>query len=353
MSKEHRFPYEWRLSDGYPAKGIENHQSTVFDTFVCGGGSSMGLKLAGYHHLGGVEIDPNVADVYKANHSPELLYNMDIRDFNKLDGLPECLFHLDMLTGSPPCSLFSRVGERFKGWGKKKQFKEGQNYQTLDDLVFEYCDTVIKLHPKCFILENVSGIIEANARSYAKRIVEKLISEGGYDVQVFCLNAALMGVPQVRKRVFFVGHRQKYVLPKLHLDFCEPPIAFGKFIEHDAVEPKLSKMQLNLWSQRIPSDKSFGDITMRTENRLSMANCKLFRSDRVLGTLASGTAYVTYEYPRQLTGREILLAGSFPLDYQYKTLSDIRFFVGMAVPPVMMAQISYEIWKQWIRHIND
>lgn len=49
----HRFPYKWNVSDGYPAKGIEAHNSTVFGTFICGGGSSMGYKLAGYHHWGG------------------------------------------------------------------------------------------------------------------------------------------------------------------------------------------------------------------------------------------------------------------------------------------------------------
>lgn len=84
----HRFPFYWNLADGFPAKGIEPHNSTVFGTFICGGGSSMGYKLAGYHHLGGVELDPKVADTYDLNLHPEYLYKMDIRDFNKLDNLP-------------------------------------------------------------------------------------------------------------------------------------------------------------------------------------------------------------------------------------------------------------------------
>lgn len=37
MSDAHRFPYRWRLADGYPAKGINGHGSTVFGTFICGG----------------------------------------------------------------------------------------------------------------------------------------------------------------------------------------------------------------------------------------------------------------------------------------------------------------------------
>ena len=192
--EEHRFPYKWYLKDGYPAKGIEPHNSSVFGTFICGGGSSMGYKLAGFHHLGGVELDPEVAKVYKQNHHPEYLYNMDIREFNELQDLPAELYQLDLLDGSPPCSTFSTAGSRDKAWGKEKRFAEGQKLQTLDDLVFVYCDTILKLRPKCFLLENVSGIIKGNAKSYTKRICQYL-QQNGYTVQVFCLNAATMGVP--------------------------------------------------------------------------------------------------------------------------------------------------------------
>jgi len=81
---EHKFAYKWFLKNGYPAPNIEKNGLNVFGTFICGGGSSMGYKLAGFNHLGGVEIDKKVAEVYQANHSPKYLYNMDIRDFNAL-----------------------------------------------------------------------------------------------------------------------------------------------------------------------------------------------------------------------------------------------------------------------------
>lgn len=53
----HKFPFLWHLANGYPSKGIESHKAKVFGTFICGGGSTMGYKLSGYEHLGGVEID--------------------------------------------------------------------------------------------------------------------------------------------------------------------------------------------------------------------------------------------------------------------------------------------------------
>lgn len=74
----HKFKYKWNLSDGYPAQKINPHGLKVFGTFICGGGSTMGYKLAGYEHLGGVEIDPKVADVYKANHNPKYLIGMSV-----------------------------------------------------------------------------------------------------------------------------------------------------------------------------------------------------------------------------------------------------------------------------------
>lgn len=243
---EHLFPYRWRLSDGYPAKGIENHQSTIFGTFVCGGGSTMGYKLAGFHHLGGVEIDPNVAEVYKHNNHPESLFVEDIRAFNERQDLPDELYHLDMLDGSPPCSTFSMAGKREDGWNKEKRFAEGQALQKLDDLVFVYCDTINKLKPKTFLLENVKGLIAGNAKSYVVRIIKRL-KLYGYTAQVFCLNAAVMGVPQMRERVFVIGHKDEYDLPKLLLNFNERPIPFSEIADKEDKSCGVTDMYKQYW----------------------------------------------------------------------------------------------------------
>ena len=117
----------------------------------------MGYKLAGFNHLGGVEIDPKVAANYKRNLHPQLLYVEDIRQFNERQDLPSDLYDLDLLDGSPPCSTFSTAGSREDAWGKRKQFKEGQQVQTLDDLVFVYCDTIKKLMPSIEIFDGGLG----------------------------------------------------------------------------------------------------------------------------------------------------------------------------------------------------
>ena len=115
----------WNLSE---LKDWPKHGRTVFSCFHCGGGSTMGYKLAGYDVLGGVEIDPEMMKIYRANHNPKHSYLMGIQEFNKIlnDKLPKELFNLDILDGSPPCSSFSMAGSREKAWGKKKKFREGQ-----------------------------------------------------------------------------------------------------------------------------------------------------------------------------------------------------------------------------------
>ena len=227
---KYKFPYCWNLSDGYPAKGIENHKLKVFGTFICGGGSTMGYKLAGFNHLGGVEIDPPIADVYKANHNPKYLFIEDIREFAKRKDFPDDLYDLDILDGSPPCSSFSMAGNREKDWGKTKTFREGQAEQRLDDLFFDYIKLTKKLQPKVVIAENVKGLIQGNAKAYVHRI-KKEFEEAGYSVQLFLLNAASMGVPQKRERVFFICQRNDLKLPKLKLQFNEEAIKLGKFMQ--------------------------------------------------------------------------------------------------------------------------
>jgi len=142
--------WKWSMADDYPK---EKNGLKVFSCFACGGGSTMGYKLAGCEVLGCVEIDPRMNDVYLKNHHPKHNFLMDIRDFNNIpnEELPPELFNLDILDGSPPCTTFSMAGDREDSWGKKKKFREGQTEQTLDDLSFIFIDTVEKLKPKCVV----------------------------------------------------------------------------------------------------------------------------------------------------------------------------------------------------------
>ena len=338
----HKFPYRWRLAD-LPQPSAD--APTVFGTFICGGGSTMGYKLAGFRHLGGVEIDPKVAEVYRLNHHPVHLYVEDLRAFNRRDDLPSELYRLDMLDGSPPCSTFSMAGSREKAWGKKKTFREGQARQTLDDLVFVYCDTIAKLQPKVALLENVAGLVKGNARDYCRRIVQRL-ADAGYDVQVFLLNAAKMGVPQTRQRTFFIARRKDLGLPPLTLSVDEPPITFGEIIDESATERTMSDREFALWSERRPSDTKFSDISERLTGKNTGFNTMLLSRERVAPTMCASDAAFLYDYPRKPTRSERLMVGSFPLDYQSPD-GLLPFLTGMSVAPVQMAHIASAIKAQY------
>jgi DNA (cytosine-5)-methyltransferase 1 len=351
--KNHKFPYNWRIADGYPAKGIEKHGCRVFGTFICGGGSSMGYKLAGFDHLGGVELDPDVAMCYKHNHHPKYLFNEDIRKFNERQDLPEELYGIDLLDGSPPCSTFSMAGSREDAWGKEKVFREGQAKQVLDDLVFVYCDTIAKLKPKVCLLENVSGLVKGNAKSYAKRICTKL-NEIGYNVQVFLLNAAVMGVPQKRERVFFIGARKDLRLPKLNLDFAESPIFFRDV--EDGMGKPITDYAKNAWEHRQPSDRTIADSKERAGMKVSDFNCTYLKRNEIPGTLTATTGHhgkINYHKPVYISNTEAMKIGTFPLDYDTDGKVDIQYLIGMSVPPVMTAQIAHQIWLQWLSKLNN
>lgn len=340
----HLFPYSWRMADGYPAPGIKPNGLKVFGTFICGGGSSMGYKLAGYEHLGGVEIDEKVSAIYERNHHPKYLYTEDLRIFNQRDDLPDELYQLDLLDGSPPCSTFSMAGSREKAWGKEKIFAEGQALQTLDDLVFVYCETIIKLQPKVFLLENVKGLAVGNAKSYLRRIFDTL-NRGGYDCQVFILNAASMGVPQIRERCFVIGRRKDLDLTPLKLSFNEPPIVFGEIIDRSDTKRTIPESDMDSFNRRNPNEADLYATRTRLYGKTTGFTIKWLQEDWVVKTLTTAEHYLT-SIPRTMNETELLKVSTFPQDYQYPNIGRLRFLTGMSVPPVMTAQVAHQIAVQ-------
>ena len=352
METAHKFPYKWNLADGYPAQGIEKHSKKVFGTFICGGGSTMGYKLAGFDHLGGVEYDKGVAAVYNKNHKPKHLFVEDIREFNKRTDIPQELYNIDLLDGSPPCSSFSMAGNRDKDWGKKKQFREGQAFQRLDDLVFEYIETIRILQPKVALLENVKGLITGNAKVYAKNM--KIAFEAaGYRVQVFLLNSASMGVPQKRERVFFIGIRKDFDFGPLVLGFDEKPIVFGEVCDNSDSCQSLRDAGVKLWPFVKYGDRTLADACRRSRGSTSFFQHVLQYEKDVSYTItgSGGGQAIIYHLKRHLNDFEFKLCGSYPLDYDFPPLEP-KYLIGMSVPPVMTAQISHQIYLQWLSKIQ-
>ena len=336
----------WYLKNAYFPKD----RGSVFSCFSCCGGSTMGYKLAGFDVIGCNEIDPKVIEVYKANHKPKYAFNCSIRDLLKIKDLPEELYNLDILDGSPPCTSFSTAGVRDRDWGKAKKFSEGQALQRLDDLFFEFIALAKRLQPKIIIAENVTGIIKGKAKGYVKEIV-KAYSNAGYITQIFKLNSASMGVPQVRERIFFISHKKDLYKKKLVLKFNEKPITFGTI--QTWIDPllnvnenlKLNKTILELYNRVQP-----GNCFSRSHPNQSYFNTKKLSFNKPINTYTSGSTLVHPGKKRIITFQELLLCSTFPMDFKYKTITHARWAMGMSVPPFMMQRIAMEVYNQWIKN---
>lgn len=303
----------------------------------------MGYKRAGFRVIGNCEIDPKIAKVYERNLHPQYSYVMDLREFNTLGELPDELYNLDVLDGSPPCSTFSVAGSREDAWGVEKRFAEGQKKQRLDDLFFVYLDTVKKLQPKVFVAENVVGLLRGNAKGYVNEIVRKS-KEIGYDVQLFKLDASFMGVPQKRERVFFVANRLR--LGKIRLAFNESIVTFGSVRSEQGGAP-LSKRMQGLFDKANSTDDGLGDITRRLEGRETSFNYRFAFDNKPCKTITAANMLIRRCDGTRLTVEDVTNASSFPQDYDYLNVKP-SFITGMSIPPSMMANIAHEIRTQWL-----
>jgi len=350
---KHKFNYNWTLKDAVFTKD----KGKVFSCFACGGGSTMGYKLAGFDVIGHFDIDKKMIEVYKENHNPKFSFLESITTFAKRKDLPKELYELDILDGSPPCSSFSMAGNREKDWGKEKVFREGQAEQVLDTLFFDFIDLAKELQPKVVVAENVKGLLLGAAKEYVIKIY-KAFDEAGYYCQHFLLDASKMGVPQRRERVFFICLRKDLAsqflhwqdmfteIPKLKMEFDEKEIFF-KEVYFDLTDRNLTPACLNLWNNKIDTDNDLGSINERLFNAPTYFGFKFTKMNEVNKTIIANYNTVLFDFPRLLNKIELCKIGSYPQDYNFLKLKP-EYLIGMSVPPVMTAQIASSIYEQWL-----
>ena len=317
----------------------------------------MGYKLAGFDVIGCNEIDPKMMAAYIANHNPKYSYLEPIQTFKLRDDLPQELFELDILDGSPPCSSFSMAGNREKDWGKEKKFREGQAEQVLDTLFFDFIDLAKRLQPKVVIAENVKGLLLGDAQKYVNDILTAF-NNAGYYVSYKLLDASKMGVPQRRERVFFYGIRKDLYKgqfmdlfqsePRLDLEFDERSILFSEVFDESDNTEDLLQCDLPLWEGREYGDNHLGEASLRLLGKENRFGCKLQYLDRVPNTILAGCQNLLMDAPRYLNAEEIKLIGSYPVDYDFIT-NKTEYLVGMSVPPIMTAQVATRVYDQWLK----
>lgn len=331
--------WKWTFSD-YPK---EKNGLKVFSCFACGGGSTMGYKLAGCDVLGCCEIDPKMNDVYVRNHNPKYNFLMDIRDFNNIpdDEIPQELFDIDILDGSPPCTTFSMAGDREDSWGKKKKFREGQKEQTLDDLSFVFIDTVKKLKPKTVIMENVEGLLLGEAWSYVQRVYKEF-KDAGYQIEHWLLKGEQMGIPQTRHRVFFIAVRNdiEFDLDRIDMSFNYIPVTYGEIKSEigNPINPNIKAY--NLLCNATKNDKDLGTVHERIYGTRAYFNEIIAHDNEVLSTIRASHKQGFYRFcdKTYTTENDTIHAQTFPEDYNFLGFN-VGYICGMSVPPVMMKRV--------------
>ena len=170
----------------------------VLDLFCGCGGLSLGFQQAGYDVLLGIDNDKAALETFVKNHCNSKAIEKDIDEVSssEINRLIENK-KIDVIVGGPPCQGLSLSGPR--------KFHDPRNR-----LFLSFVRIASALKPKAVVLENVPGI----ASLFKGEIKNAIISEFeniGYKMSMFLLYAVDYGVPQIRKRVFFIGLKDHQV----------------------------------------------------------------------------------------------------------------------------------------------
>lgn len=161
--------------------------------FSGGGGLDLGFERAGYEHVASYEWLQDAANtLQKARPTWEVHGGLEDGDVR---GVPWSRWRgsVDVLHGGPPCQPFSSAG-RQKGRLDER------------DMWPEFVRAVKTVRPAAFVGENVSALAGGKFREYVnEHIVGPLSAK--YTIVPIVLRAQDFGVPQVRRRIFFIGFR--------------------------------------------------------------------------------------------------------------------------------------------------
>ncbi len=160
------------------------------------GGLDLGFKQAGFKVVFSNDNAPSVWETFEKNFPTTYLNKRSIRKIS-LSEIPD---NIAGIIGGPPCQSWSNAGS-----GRGLMDRRGL-------LFFDFINIVEKKQPLFFVAENVEGLLaERNKGAYS--IIKTHFENAGYNVYPTILNAADFGVPQNRKRIFFVGYRYDVPFP--------------------------------------------------------------------------------------------------------------------------------------------
>lgn len=164
----------------------------VIDLFAGCGGLSAGFRSTKmFEPVAAVEHDLYAAATYAANFGEDHIHFGDIAEWVKGD-LPDA----DVVVGGPPCQGFSNLG------AKREDDERNELWE-------RYVDTLAKVRPKAFLMENVDRFLKTHQfESFRARLGKGALSD--YSIQFGVLRATDFGAHQLRRRAIVIGTHKDY-----------------------------------------------------------------------------------------------------------------------------------------------
>lgn len=203
---------------------------SFIDLFGVPGGMSLGFKLAGMKPRGALDIFESGINTYKRNFPEVPEENVICADASKSNTIKKFQKQtslkpsdVDVIIGGPPCQGFSTVGRVKIASLVKNGLRNGRskNARFIDDkrnhLYKSFIKFVDVFRPKAIVMENVPGMLSYKNGFIVQQIIEDFNRVGYDNVQYKILNAVDYGVPQNRRRIFFIatGNKTKIIWPEI------------------------------------------------------------------------------------------------------------------------------------------
>lgn len=173
---------------------LPRHGLRAISLFSGGGGMDIGFDRAGFEHVANYEIMEGAGSVLRAAHPDWSVFSGPEGDVRNVEW-SRYRGQIDVLHGGPPCQPFSNAGRQ-------------NGPLDVRDMIPQFVRAVKEIQPRAFVCENVSGLATKRFQDYVQETIIGPL-QGSYVIRQFILNAADFGVPQTRRRVFFVGFSEK------------------------------------------------------------------------------------------------------------------------------------------------
>ena len=361
----------------------------VLSTFAGGGGSSTGYRLAGGKILAINEFVEEAQNTYRENYPNTTIVPGDIKKLTGTYLMEQAgvkVSELDILDGSPPCSAFSMAGSISHGGGnthadafnKTKQYSDIKGVENVEDLFFEFLRVAEEIKPKVIIGENVEGLTMGEAKEYFHKIQNRF-EDIGYLVVANVLNSSYYGVPQARKRTFFIAVRED-VAEKVGINFMTmyqlyPEKNDKQTLLGEAINDVVNEDQeeINLLLEKLSIETAVGKTLAKMPkdpdkvltgmdyhdkgHHFNLKRCSLRKPSPTITAMGNFPGVAGTCHPledRKFTIKELKRIMSLPEDFKLTGKHQQQSErIGRMVPPLMMKALAESVYNKVLKPYKE